>query len=440
MNAHFKQPIDPASLTRDDCEAMDAADTLAPIRDRFVIPRHTTSAPDAPDLIYLDGNSLGPLPACVAGRVRQCVEDQWGGDLVSAWNSADWVNLPSTVAAKIAPLIGADPANVRVTNSTSVNLFKVLAAALALRPGRRRIVSQRHNFPTDLYMVEGLASLMGGNHELVLVEDAAAIEAAIDGQTALVMLTEIDYRTGLKLDMKALTKVAHRAGALTVWDLAHSAGAFPVHLADCEVDFAVGCGYKYLNGGPGAPSFLFVAPRHQAEAQNPLSGWFAHAAPFAFECGFRPADGADRFLAGTPPVISMVALDAALDLWADVSIDDVREKSTALTDLFIALIEHRCPKSMTELEMASPRNAALRGSQVSLRHEHAYPIVKCLIARGVIGDFRAAEPGRNGIARFGFTPLYTRFTDVWDAVERIADVLETRSWDVPEFRSVSAVT
>ena len=416
MNQHVAPPF-----TREAAVAMDAADPLAPLRERFALPAG----------IYLDGNSLGPLTHAARERVRLCVEREWGEGLIASWNRADWVHLPRTVGAKIARLVGADPDAVRVTDSTSVNLFKVLAAALALRPERRRIVSQRGNFPTDLYMAEGLAGLTDGRHEIVLVDEADEIEAALTNDTAVAMLTQVDYRSGRMLDMATVTRAAHAAGALTVWDLAHSAGAVPVDLAGASADFAVGCGYKYLNGGPGAPAFLYVAPRHQPHALNPLSGWFAHAEPFAFEPGFRAAGGADRFLTGTPPVLSTVSLDAALDLWADVSMADVRAKSVALTDLFIRLVEKRCPA----LELASPREAAMRGSQVSFRNDEAYAIVQALIERGVIGDFRAPD-----IARFGFAPLFIRFVDVWDAVERMGEVLDGRLWDAPRFRRRGKVT
>ena len=406
--------------TRADAQAMDAADPLARHREAF----------DLPPGIYLDGNSLGPLPRIARKRVMDCVDREWGEGLIASWNGAGWIDLPACVGAKIASLVGAGSNDVRAADSTSVNLYKVLAAALALRPGRTTIVSQRGNFPTDLYIAEGLGALMGGRR-LHLVDTAEEALATFDDDTAVLMLTQIDYRTGAMLDMAAMTRAAHDAGALTVWDLAHSAGALPVDLAGCGADFAVGCGYKYLNGGPGAPAFLYVAPEHQADARNPLSGWFAHAAPFAFEHSFRPAEGIDRFLVGTPPVLSMVALDAALDLWEGIDMEDVRAKSVALTELFIERVEAGCP----DLALASPREAARRGSQVSFRHEHAYPIVRCLIERGVTGDFRAPD-----IARFGFTPLYTRFTDVWDAADIMADVMATRAWDESGFRERSAVT
>ena len=406
---------------RAEAEAMDAADPLRHLRDAF----------DMSDGVYLDGNSLGRLPLAVRDRVRACVEEEWGRELIASWNTRGWVDLPRTVGAKIAPLIGADHDAVRATDSTSVNLHKVLAAALALRPDRTEIVSQRGNFPTDLYVAEGLVGLMGGRHRLRLVDTGEEAAAALGPDTAALMLTHVDYRSGRILDMAALTRAAHAAGALAIWDLAHSAGAVPVDLAGSGADFAVGCGYKYLNGGPGAPAFVYVAPERQAEARNPLSGWFAHAAPFAFEAAYRPAEGADRFLTGTPPVLSMTALDAALDLWADLSMDDVRAKSVSLTETFLALVERRCPA----LELASPRNPTERGSQVSFGHEHAYPIVRALIERGVVGDFRAPD-----VARFGFAPLYVSHADVWDAVEVMADVMETRAWDEPRHHARSAVT
>lgn len=419
MNEHLRRPTAPAS--RAEAEALDAADPLRGLRAAF----------DMSDGIYLDGNSLGRLPLAVRDRVRACVEEEWGRELIASWNTRGWVGLPRTVGAKIAPLIGADPDAVRATDSTSVNLHKVLAAALVLRPGRTEIVSQRGNFPTDLYMAEGLAALMGGGHRLRLVDTGEEAAAALGPDTAVLMLTHVDYRSGRILDMGALTRAAHDAGALAIWDLAHSAGAVPVDLAGTGADFAVGCGYKYLNGGPGAPAFVYVAPERQAEARNPLSGWFAHTAPFAFETGFRPAEGADRFLCGTPPVLSMTALDAALDLWADLSMADVRAKSVSLTETFRGLVEARCP----QLELASPRDPAERGSQVSFRHEHAHAIVKALIERGVVGDFRAPD-----VARFGFAPLYVSHADVWDAVEVMAEVIDTRAWDEPRHHARAAVT
>ena len=407
--------------SRSDALAFDAADPLAAKRELF----------DLPDGIYLDGNSLGPLPFAARERVRHCLDHEWGEGLIASWNTAGWIDLPRSIATKIAPLIGAGADDVRVADSTSVNLFKVLAAALAMRPDRTRIVSQRGNFPTDLYMVEGLAAIMGGRHDLHLVDDADDLSAALNDDTAVLMLTHIDYKSGEMLDMDALTKAAHDRGALTVWDLAHSAGAVPLDLANAEADFAVGCGYKYLNGGPGAPAFLYVAPKHQAGAQNPLTGWFAHTEPFAFDPHFRAAEGMNKFLVGTPPVLSAVALDAALSVWDGVSLENVRAKSIALTELFIALIESNCP----DLMLATPREAGRRGSQVSFQHPDAYPIVQCLITNGVTGDFRAPN-----IARFGFTSLYTRYVDVWDAATILIDVMHSGAWKAPEFGVRRVVT
>ena len=422
MNERVPPPRPTAVQSRTDAEALDRADPLGALRSEF----------DLPPGIYLDGNSLGPLPHRARDRVRQCVDHEWGRELIASWNEAGWIDLPQRVGGKTAPLIGASPEDVRVCDSTSVNLFKVLAAALALRPGGGAVVSQPGNFPTDLYIAESLIGLMGGTRELRLADSADDILAELGrGNVAVLMLTHIDYRTGRMLDMDAITRAAHDAGALTVWDLAHSTGAVPIDLEACGADFAVGCGYKYLNGGPGAPAHLYIAPRHQNDARNPLSGWFAHAEPFAFETKFRAAEGADRFLVGTPPVLSTVALDAALDVWTAIEISAVRAKSVALTELFIATVE----RGGTDLTLATPREAGERGSQVSFQHPHAYPIVQCLIDRGVTGDFRAPN-----IARFGFTPLYTRYADVWDAAEMLVEVVETSAWDRPEYRRRNAVT
>ncbi|MEM7567535.1 MAG: kynureninase [Pseudomonadota bacterium] len=418
MNRHET----PTITTRAQAAALDQADPLADMRDRFVL---------RDGLVYLDGNSLGAMPHAARERVHTCLDVEWGRDLIASWNTADWIGLPRKAGAKIAGLIGAGADDVVVTDSTSINLFKVLAAALALNPERRTIVSERANFPTDLYVAEGLAALKGQDHVLHLVEHDDDLMPALTEDVAVLMLTHVDYRTGRMLDMAAITQAAHATGILVVWDLAHSAGALPVDLEGAGADFAVGCGYKYLNGGPGAPAFVYCAPRHQGEATQPLSGWFAHAAPFAFEPGFRPAPGIDRFLTGTSPVLSLVALDAALDLWGDVDMSAVREKSIALCDLFIARVQATCPG----LTLASPRDGAVRGSQVSFRHEAAYPIMQALIARGVVGDFRAPD-----ILRFGFTPLYTRFTDAFDAAAILADILASDAWNRPEYHQRSAVT
>jgi kynureninase len=413
-------------MNRNDCAARDAADPLRALRDQFELP---------PGVIYLDGNSLGVLPKATPARVAQVVRDEWGRDLIRSWNSAGWIDLPARVGDKIARLVGAKAGELVVADSTSVNLFKVLSAALAITradaPQRTRIVSERSNFPTDLYIAEGLARERG--LELVLVEPEG-IAAALDDKTAVLMLTQVNYRTGRLHDMAALTRRAHDAGALVVWDLAHSAGALPVDLHAADADFAVGCGYKYLNGGPGAPAFVWAHPRHADRFWQPLSGWMGHAAPFEFGHAYRPAAGIARYLCGTPPIVSLAALECGVDTVLAADLAALRAKSLALTDLFIALVEQRCAGH--GLALVTPRAHAERGSQVCLaREEGAYAIVQALIARGVIGDFRAPD-----ILRFGFTPLYTSFTDVWDAVQHLVEVLESGEWREARFATRAAVT
>ncbi|MEX6507866.1 kynureninase [Jiella sp. M17.18] len=415
---------DEAIGSREEAEAFDRRDPLAAMRDAFHMPE---------GLIYLDGNSLGPMSHGVRDRVRDVIEREWGDGLIGSWNAAGWVDLPRRVGDKIARLIGAPQASVVAADSTSVNLFKVLAAAVALNPSRRVIVSERSNFPTDLYIAEGLAALAGQGHELRLVDDPAEIPAALDETVAVLMLTHVSYRTGLVHDMAATTRLAHEHGALTVWDLAHSAGAMPLDLSGADADFAIGCGYKYLNGGPGAPAFLYAAPRLQERAVQPLSGWFGHAAPFRFDSSYEPAQGIDRFLTGTPAVISMSALDAALDLFETMDLARLREKSVALCELFLTRVEALC--GGYGVSLVSPRDAARRGSQVSFAHPDAYAVMQALIARGVIGDFRAPD-----ILRFGFAPLYTRFVDAFDAAEILGEVLASGEWRRPEFSVRRAVT
>lgn len=410
--------------SRDEAQARDAVDPLAGMRAHFALPD---------DVIYLDGNSLGALPHAVRDRLARTIDDEWGRGLIRSWNDAGWIDLPARVGARIARLIGAPAQTVFAADSISVNLFKLLSAALALRPERRVIVSERGNFPTDLYMAQGLIAQLDRGHRLVLVDDAAAIPAALGDDTAVLMLTHVDYRSGAMHDMEAITRLAHEAGALTLWDLAHSAGAVPLDLAGANVDFAVGCGYKYLNGGPGAPAFFHVAARHADAFVQPLAGWFGHEEPFAFAPDYRPAPGAARYLCGTPPVLAMAALDAALELWDAVDMARLRAKSLALTDTFIATVEALCPDM--GLELVTPRDPARRGSQVSFRHPQGYAVMQALIARGVIGDFRAPD-----ILRFGFTPLYTRFTDVFDAADILREVLETRAYTHPQFQTRARVT
>lgn len=406
------------------CER-DKADPLAAKRTAFALPT---------EIIYLDGNSLGPLPKAAAKKVSITTSQDWGEGLIRSWNDAGWIDLPQTIGAKIAPLLGASPRNVVMADSTSVNLFKTLAAACSLQSGRRKIITEKLNFPTDNYIAEGVITQAGKGHTLIYADTPDAIPDLLDEDVAVVMLTHINYRNGRMHDMAALTQAAHEVGALIIWDLAHSAGAVPLALAQHDVDFAVGCSYKYLNGGPGAPAFLYVSDKHLAHVSQPLTGWFAHQSPFDFETTFEPAEDIRKFLCGTPPILSSVALDAALDLWADIDLDQVRAKSLALTDYFIDLVESRCAGH--GLTLITPRAHHLRGSQVSFTHpEGGYAIIAALIAEGVIGDFRVPD-----IIRFGFTPLYTSFRDVWLAVDKLASILENKTWDQPQFHARKAVT
>ena len=390
-------------------------------RTRFQIPD---------GMIYLDGNSLGPLQPHVAERVAGMMTREWGEMVITGWNRAGWMAQPARVGDRIARLIGAPAGSVAVGDTLSIKVWQALAAALALAPARRVILSDTGNFPTDLYMADGLVKLLGDGYSLrtVAPED---VEDALDDQVAVLMLTEVDYRTGRLHDMARLTARAHAVGALTVWDLAHSAGAIPVDVTAAGADFAVGCTYKYLNAGPGGPAFIHIAPRHADAALPALSGWLGHAAPFAFEPSYRPATGVERMRVGTPPVIQMAALEAALEVWDDVSIHDIRARAIELMEAFIAGVEAACP----DLTLASPRDPALRGSQVSFRHPDGYAIIQALIARGVVGDFRAPD-----ILRFGFTPLYIGMSEVTRAVDIVAEVMASRTWDRDEFRARAAVT
>ncbi len=432
------------TTTRQDALRRDADDTLAPLRDLFDLPAGE---------IYLDGNSLGVLPRTTAGRLTEVVTQEWGRDLIRSWNSAGWIDLPQRVGDKIARLVGARPGELVVADSTSVNLFKVLGAALDLMratdPSRRVIVSERQNFPTDLYIAESLARERGFELRLVAAGD---VMASIGADLAVLMLTHVNYRTGRMHPMAEITAAAHAAGALVVWDLAHSAGAVPVELVASDADFAVGCGYKYLNGGPGAPAFAWAHPRHTARMDaeqlwQPLSGWMGHAAPFAFTPNYRPAAGIRRFTCGTPPVLSMSALECGIDAMLAAEpmggMDALRRKSLALSDLFIERVEERCAGHGLTLE--TPRDPARRGSQASFsRAEGGYAIVQALIERGVIGDYREGDPsdpaGAPDILRFGFTPLYTRFVDAWDAAEHLAQVLESGEWREERHNRRAAVT
>ena len=422
--------------TLSDCQALDAQDPLRALRDQFSLPEGT---------IYLDGNSLGVMPRTTPARVADVVTREWGQDLIQSWNKAGWFAMPLAVGDKIARLIGAGAGEVVAADSTSINLFKVLSAAIHIAradaPQRTKVVSERSNFPTDLYIAEALCQQHG--LELVLVE-TEDIAASLSADVAILMLTHVNYRTGAMHDMAAMTAAAHAEGILTVWDLAHSAGAVPVDLRGAKADFAVGCGYKYLNGGPGAPAFVWVNPLHTDRCWQPLAGWWGHSAPFAFTPDYQPAAGITRYQCGTQPMISLAALDCGVDAFLAAEalggMAALRAKSLALTDLFIRLVEERCDGH--GLGLATPREHAQRGSQVCLtRQEGAYAIVQALIARGVVGDFRAGDGGRHpDILRFGFTPLYIGFEDVWNAVEHLRQVLHSGEWQDARFARQHAVT
>jgi len=381
-------------------------------------------------IIYLDGNSLGPLPKAAAQRVADCVTKEWGDMLITGWNKAGWMDLPARIGARIGRLIGAAPGTVTMGDTLSIKVYQALASAFELNPARRVVLSDTGNFPSDLYIADGLCRTLGQGYTLRTVAPEE-VEAAIDDTVAVLMLTEVDYRTGRRHDMKRLTERAHAAGALAVWDLAHSAGALPVDLAGCDADFAVGCTYKYLNSGPGGPAFIYVAPRFAERARPALSGWLGHEAPFAFDLDYRPGRGIERMRVGTPPILQLAALDASMDIWDRVDMQDVRSRSIELTQAFIAGVEAACPG----LALASPRDPAARGSQVSFRHPEGYAIMQALIARGVIGDFRAPD-----ILRFGFTPLYTTMDDVAGAVAILAQIVNGRLWDHPEYKVRARVT
>jgi kynureninase len=411
------------ALALADLEALDHGDPLGPLRDAFMLPD---------GIVYLDGNSLGALPRETARRLQQVVAQQWGRDLIRAWTAHDWIGAPQRVGDKIARLIGAGPGEVVVSDSTSVNLFKLLAAACRLRPGRPVILSEPGNFPNDLYVAQGLQGPTDGRIELRLVP-ADQVEAAIDKHVAVVMLTHVHYKSAAVHDMARVTARAHEQGALTLWDLSHSAGAVPVDLNAAQADFAAGCGYKYLNGGPGSPAYLFVARRHQDAAVSPITGWLGHARPFDFVDAYSPAPGIARFLAGSHPILGIAALEVGVDLMLRADAQSLFDKSRVLSELFVALVESRCAGQ--GLELASPREAGARGSHVALRHAQAYAVMQALIARGVIGDFRTPD-----VMRFGFSPLYNRHADIWHAVETLRDVLQTSAWDRPEFKQRQVVT
>ena len=402
-----------------EAQLLDASDPLAFARERFDLPAGT---------IYLDGNSLGALPAAAPDELAEA-QQQWRDDLIASWNKHGWIDWPTRIAAKLAPIVGAKPSELLIADSTSVVLFKLLGAAVGARPGRRTILSQRANFPTDLYVAQGLAEMLGQALKTVAADEMLG---AIDDDTAVITLTHVDYRGAAIHDMRAINDAAHAAGALTVWDLSHSAGAIELDLDGAGCDLAVGCCYKYLNGGPGAPAFLYVAESLQDELRNPLQGWMGHAAPFAFVDDYRPAEGILKFLTGTPSILALAALEAGLDTFAGIEIRDLEEKSRKLSELFVDEVEARCG---AEVRLASPRDPARRGSHVVLAHPDGYAVMQALIGRGVIGDFRAPD-----LMRFGFAPLYNRFEEMVRAAEILAEILDSGEWDQPRFKARSKVT
>jgi kynureninase len=410
-------------VDRETCAGLDRQDPLGGFRSEFTLPE---------DLVYLDGNSLGPLPKATLPRLTELISHEWGEGLIRSWNAAHWIEAPQRIGDKIAKLIGAGPGQVIVADSTSVSLFKLLAGALRIQPGRHFILTESENFPSDIYIARGLTQMTDGTHALRVVP-RAELEAAIDGSVAVLLLTHVDYATGEIHDMRRLSDLARRHGTLALWDLSHSAGAVPVALNADDVDLAVGCGYKYLNGGPGAPAYLYISRALQSAMQSPLSGWMGHADPFAFDREYAPAEGIRAQLTGTPPILSVAALEVAVDLWLRVDQAEVRRKSVALGDLFIRLVDDTC--AGLGLTVASPRDGRLRGSQVSIRHGQAYRVMRALIDRGVIGDFRTPD-----LMRFGLAALYTRYTDIYDAVDALRDVLIQSAWQRPEYASRMTVT
>jgi kynureninase len=409
--------------TRDACVARDAADPLRGLRDRFVL---------AEGLIYLDGNSLGPMPRAAAGVLNRTIEQEWGRDLIGSWNSAGWFDMPVRLGDRVGALIRAAPGQTVVCDTTSINLYKAVHAAIGLRPDRNVIIAEDESFPTDLYIVEGAMKSAGRPMQRRLVgADGPSVEALLDNNVAVAVLSHVNYRTGELLDMPTITRQLHDAGALVIWDLCHSAGVVEIGFDRHALDFAVGCTYKYLNGGPGSPAFISVAKAHQATAQHPLSGWWGHAAPFAFDRDFRPDQSIKRFLCGTQPIISMRGVEVALDAMEGVEVAALRQKSLALTGLFIERVAGLLPR----LEIVTPREDRLRGSQVGIAFDKGYAVVQAMIARGVIGDFRAPD-----LMRFGFAPLYVRFQDVWDAAEILAECINAEVWHDPRFNRRLDVT
>lgn len=414
--------------TREECVAADARDALAHFRDRFDLPE---------GIVYLDGNSLGVLPKAAPARASEVIHQEWGTDLIGSWNTHHWFDLPVRIGAKIADLVGGTAGACVATDTTSLNVFKALGAALDIQrqdhPERRVIISERENFPTDLYMIEGMIRTLDKGYELRLIDDEHPLEEALGTDVAVVLLTQVNYRTGRLWDLAAETARIQASGALAIWDLCHSVGAVPIGLDAANADFAVGCTYKYLNGGPGSPAFVWVADRHVNRAWQPLSGWWGHDRPFEMAVGYEPSQGIRRYLTGTQPMISLATMEVGVDLALEVDEEALRAKSLELTSLFIDLVEERIPHH--PLTLITPREHAERGSHVSLRHPEGYAVMQALIANGIVGDYREPE-----VLRFGITPLYLGYADVWDAVETLRRVLDEELWRAPEFQSRGAVT
>tara|TARA_B110000908_G_scaffold27263_1_gene31918 strand:- start:29 stop:1264 length:1236 start_codon:yes stop_codon:yes gene_type:complete len=408
-------------LARQYFEQLDKHDQLAPMREKFCLEE---------DLVYLDGNSLGVLPRATADHISQVVTQQWGNGLIRSWNTHQWMEKPTKLGDKVAQLIGSKKAQVLVCDTTSVNIFKLAAAAVKMRPGRSKLITEIGNFATDLYLLQGLAKLLGNKVEVIALPREQVL-SAIDEDTALVLLTHVHFKTGAMWDMASVTQMTQKKGSLMMWDLSHSVGAMPINLDEINVDLAVGCTYKYLNGGPGSPAFLYVAAQHQDLFEQPLTGWLGHAKPFDFEDDYQGAAGIQQAMCGTPPVLANAALEVALNLMLSVDMHLVRVKSQLMGNLFIKLIQQRCP----QFEVESPTDDEQRGSHVSLAHTQGYAIMQALIARNIIGDFRAPKT-----LRFGFTPLYLRYVDLWDTVEALEDIMLQESWNQPEFLHRQAVT
>ena len=414
--------------TREHCVEADQADVLASFREQFTIPA---------DMIYLDGNSLGVMPSAAPARAQQVITGEWGTDLIESWNTNDWFDLPVRLGRKIARLVGGTDGGCVVTDTTSINVFKALGAAINLQredaPERRVIISERENFPSDLYMIEGFIEMLDQGYELRLIDDLVSLEGELNDDVAVVLLTEVNYRTGRLWNMKAVTETVHEAGALMIWDLCHSVGAVPINLEAAGADFAVGCTYKYLNGGPGSPAFIWVSGDHLARARQPLSGWWGHSEPFEMDVAYTPASDARKLLTGTQPIISLATMECGIDIALSVDQQQLREKSLNLTSLFIRLVEERLAHH--PLTLVTPRETSERGSHVSIQHPEGFAVMKALIANGVVGDYREPE-----VLRFGITPLYLGYADVWDAVETLRRVLDEELWRAPEFQVRGAVT